>query len=261
MNMLGNPGFSLFGVWEVKWYGVIMASAMLIGVVVAVLICKMKKYHLDMPLELALIVLPLAVIGARLYFVIFYGVDSFVDVFKIWEGGLAIYGGVIGGFVGILLYCWLRKDNIAKVCDVAAPCLILGQAIGRWGNFVNQEAYGGVVSNAVQQWFPFSVFIESDGLWHYATFFYESMWNILGFVGLMLIIRFVRQKGVVTAVYFIYYGIGRALIEGLRTDSLYLWNTSIRVSQALSIALIALGVSMLIYIFVKDRKNRKANKI
>lgn len=234
-----------------------MAAAMAIGIVVAIFCCKMKKMKTDLPIGLALIVLPMAVIGARLYYVIFYGVDSFAEVFAIWNGGLAIYGGVIGGFLGILIYSLIFKTNLLDLCDIAVPALILGQAIGRWGNFINQEAYGNIVTNPKLQWFPMSVLIDADGLWHQATFFYESMWNLIGFIGLMLIIRYVKQRGVAMSCYFIYYGIGRVIIEGLRTDSLYLWNTSIRASQALSGILIALGVAFLITILVLDRKKRK----
>lgn len=261
MSMLLNPGFSLFGLWEIKWYGVIIACGMLIAIVVAALISKYRGFKSDMPIELAIIVLPLAIIGARLYFVAFYGVDRFVDVFKIWEGGLAIYGGVIGGFLGVLIYSLIRKRNLLALCDVCAPCLILGQAIGRWGNYVNQEAYGGVVNNPSLHWFPFSVYIEADGMWHYATFFYESMWNIIGFVLLILLIVYVKDYGIVTASYFVYYGVGRALIESLRTDSLYLWNSSIRVSQLLSILLVAFGIGMIIFILVKNNKKRKRDRV
>ncbi len=252
-----NPGFDIFG-WHITWYGVIMASAMIIGIVIAYFICKLKKYDTDIPINIAIIVLPLSVIGARLYYVAFNGVSSFWEVFAIWNGGLAIYGGVIGGFFGILIYSLIKKEKILKICDIAAPALILGQAIGRWGNFINQEAYGGVVTNPKLQWFPFSVLIDrGDGLWHYATFFYESMWNIIGFVILMLLIKYVKPKGIVTAVYFVFYGIGRMLIEGLRTDSLYLWNTNIRVSQALSGLLVVLGIIMIVVILVKENKKGK----
>ena len=263
MNMLLNPGFSFFGLFDIKWYGVIMACAMIIGIFVAIWVCKVKGYNTDIVFWLAICVLPLAVIGARLYWVAFYGVDSFWDIFKTWEGGMAIYGGVIGGFLGILLYMLITKENLAKLCDIAAPALILGQAIGRWGNFVNQEAYGPLVTNPSLQWFPFSVYITAgvpSPEWHYATFFYESLWNIIGFIILMILVYKIKQKGIVTSVYLMYYGLGRVLIEGLRTDSLYLWNTNIRVSQLLSGILMVAGLIMLICIIVINKRRRTKNE-
>lgn len=263
VSMLLNPGFSFFGLFDIKWYGVIMAFAMIVGVFVALWICKVRGYNTDNVFWLAICVLPLAVIGARLYWVAFYGVDSFWDVFKTWEGGMAIYGGVIGGFLGVVLYMLITKENLLKLCDIAAPALILGQAIGRWGNFVNQEAYGGLVTNPSLQWFPFSVYI-TEGVatpeWHYATFFYESLWNIIGFVILMILIYKVKHVGVVTASYLMYYGLGRVWIEGLRTDSLYLWNTSIRVSQLLSGILIFVGLTILLFIIISNKRRRAKNE-
>lgn len=266
ISMMLNPGFSFFGIWEIKWYGVIIAFAMVMGMVAAIFTSKAKGYNKGIVLDVAIAAIPLALVGARLYYVIFYGVNSFWEIFEVWNGGMAIYGGVIGGFLGIVIVSKVKKVPILDLCDIAAPCLILGQAIGRWGNFVNQEAYGALITNPSFQWFPFGVYIDSsnftsdainqiesfygtsmgvDGAWFNATFFYESFWNLIGFVVLMMIVFRIKIPGIVTSCYFIYYGIGRAIIEGFRTDSLYLWNSSIRVSQALSILLVIGGIVML----------------
>jgi len=252
--LLYSQGFNLFGL-EIKWYGVIMALAMIAGLGNAFLICKIKKYDKSMPLDLVIAAIPCALVGARLYYCLFNGVSSFGEIFEVWNGGLAIYGGVIGGFIGICLCCLIKKYPLSKACDIAVPCLILGQAIGRIGCYFGGCCYGIEVTNEAHMWFPFSV--EISGVWHYSTFFYESFFNIIGYVVLMLVIKYTKPLGITTASYFIYYGVVRAIIEGFRGDSLYLFNTGIRVSQALSIFLIALGVALLIAIIVINHKKSK----
>lgn len=143
--------------------------------------------------------------------------------------------------------------------DVIAPSLIIAQSIGRWGNFINQEAYGYLVENPNLQWFPYAVYIEADASWHLATFFYESMWNLIGFAILMVILYFVKNKGAVVASYLVWEGIGRAMIEGLRTDSLYIGSSGIRVSQLLSIFMIVGGLVWIGFIIYKDIKQKKQN--
>ena len=259
-STLLNPGFSFFGLWEIKWYGVIMAASMLCGILLAFYTCKKKGYSTDIIFDLALAILPLAIVGARLYFCIFYGVDSFGEIFAIWNGGMAIYGGVIGGIIGVFIVSKVKKIPFLDLCDIAAPCLILGQCLGRWGNFVNQEAYGYATDS--MQFFPFSVFIENCNQavcscggrgWHMATFFYESFWNAIGVVVLLIILNKIKLRGITTASYFVYYGLGRSIIEGMRTDSLMF--LGLRVSQWLSIALIILGVVMIVLIYLKYKKD------
>lgn len=258
--------FTFFGV-NIAYYGLVIAIGMGLGVFVACKNAKFRGLKSDDLLLLACYVLPLAIVGARIYYVLF-SLDmytSFWQVFEIWKGGLAIYGGIIGGVVGVILYCSIHKKNIFDVTDVVVISLLLGQAIGRWGNFFNQEAFGFYVDNPSLQWFPFSVYIEhcnQEGClcggsgWHLATFFYESLWNFITF--LILIILFRKNKfklrGSVTCLYFIIYGIGRAIIEGLRMDSLYLG--SIRVSQLLSIILIIVALSLLITNIVLYKKGK-----
>jgi len=271
MNLYLVPpdGFSIFG-HPIKFYGIIMATAMLIGVVLACHLAKKKNVKSDDIYLLALIVLPCAVVGARLYYCIFEGGYSFVEFLQIWNGGLAIYGGVIGGIIGILIFCLIKKNFklIVVLFDIAAPCLILGQVMGRWGNFFNQEAYGTYVSNPNLQWFPFSVYIEDvcrqegclcgnqAGMWHLATFFYESLWNLIGFGILLLTYYKTKKTGTTTAIYLIWYGLGRTFIEGLRMDSLYIGATGIRVSQALSALLVVVGIVIIIVNYILKRREK-----
>ena len=247
-----RKGITIFG-FTIAWYGIIIAIGMVIAVIIAIYNAKKRGLKADDIFLLALYVIPIAVVGARLYYVAFAErTYSFWEIFKIWEGGLAIYGGVIGGAIGAALYCIIHKKNFLLVADVIMPSLILAQGIGRWGNFVNGEAYGYEVTDPAWQWFPFAV--DIDGTWHLATFFYESYWDIMVFYVLMIVYSNVKKNGVTMCGYFIGYGIGRAIIEGLRTDSLYLWNTGIRVSQALSILLVIGGIIGLILIYTIKRK-------
>ena len=250
-------GFSLFGL-DIKFYGIISALSYFLGVLITCLLAKKRGFTTDNILTLALYVIPLAIIGARIYYVLF-SLDSytnFVDVFKIWEGGLAFYGGLIGGGVGVVLYCTIHKKNFFALIDLIGVAMIFVQGVGRWGNFFNQEAFGVEVNNPKLQWFPFAVFIENLGEWHLATFFYESLWNFATFailLTLLLKVKF-KQNGMIAAYYLIFYGIGRAWIEGLRTDSLYLG--SMRVSQVLSIIFIALGLFFIIFNTIKERRKK-----
>jgi len=247
-------GFSLFGL-EVRFYGIIMAIAMAIGVFVA---CKNAKYRnlkADDILILALYVLPFAVIGARIFSFVserdLY--DSFWQVFNLRTGGMSIFGGIIGGAIAILVYSLIHKKNFLAVADIAVPSLILGQAIGRWGNFFNQEVYGFEVTNPNLQWFPFSVFIDETSTWHLATFFYEFMLNVLIFVVLILMLRKfkVKEKGVLMASYLIMYGTIRACLEPLRVPQYILYLGSVRISLLTSILCVMCGVGFFVYLFIR----------
>ena len=209
----------------------------------AVVLASLREKRLGIPketgIDLALVGIPTAIVCARLYYVLFswqaYAADP-VRALYIWEGGMAIYGGIIGGVLAGWLYGRKKKLPFLRLADLAAPSIALGQGIGRWGNFVNQEAYGAAVAHAWQQRFPIGVFIQADGMWHYATFFYESAWCLL-IVALLLIAERKRQmnrEGDIFLAYVFLYALERALVEGLRTDSLYLG--PLRVSQLLSLA-------------------------
>lgn len=261
MNLYYIPpdGFYI-GDLEIKFYGVIMALSMLLGILLACKLAKKRGIKSDDIMLLALIVLPCAVVGARLYYCFFYEYNySFAELFNLRQGGLAIYGGVIGGLIGIVIYCLIKRDikMLGVICDICVPCLILGQALGRWGNFFNQEAYGNMVTNPSLQWFPFAVYIEAEEAWFQATFFYESLWNLIGLAILLMVYYRSKLVGTTTATYLVWYGLGRLWIEGLRSDSLYIGNTSIRVSQALSALLIVLGVTYLVYNYIRSKRNGK----
>ena len=231
---------------DIHYYGILIA----LGVLLGVLLAARRQKRLNLPpetgLDLALVCLPVAVICARAYYVIFEWSayqDDLLSIFDLRRGGLAIYGGVLGGALGVFVYSRVKKRSFLSLADLVAPSLALGQAVGRWGNFFNQEAYGIAVTRPSQMHFPLAVFIDADQTWHYATFFYESAWCLL-IVALLLILehrRFFRQRGDVFFWYLILYGLERSAVEGLRTDSLY-WGP-VRISQALSlIAVLAVCV-------------------
>ena len=258
--LLVSQTFSIFGI-EIAWYGFIIAIGMLCGVICAYIICKKKKYDLSMPINLALYALPLAIVGARLYYVILNGVSDFWQIFRIWEGGMAIYGGVIGGFLGVLLCCKIHKYSLLQACDLAAPCLLLGQAIGRIGCYFGGCCYGIETTNEALMKFPFSVQIMTEnGLeWHLATFFYEAFFNLIGFVVLIILTFKTDKRGVVTASYLMIYGTVRAVLEYFRdpAESLMLGSTGIKASMLLSIILAVAGVIIICIIFYKDKKRRQ----
>jgi len=261
MNLLIVNGVTIFGL-EIKFYGMLIASAMLIAVFLVQYLAKKRGINPDDIIMLALMVIPCSILCARLYYCIFSDTHyTFKTFWQIRNGGLAIYGGIIGGAIAVVLFAIIKRDLklVIKLFDIIVPALILGQAIGRWGNFFNQEAYGNIVTNPKWQWFPFAVKIEtfSGYEWHLATFFYESLWNLIGFVLLMIVVRKSKQLGTPTDTYLTYYGLGRIWIEGLRTDSLY-WGP-LRVSQWLSALLIVIGISILVYNYISKRKG-KANE-
>ena len=203
------------------------------------------------------------IIGARIYYVIF-NFDAYkhdlISIFKIWEGGIAIYGAIIGGFIAIVYLARKKQQSIIKTTDIIVPGLLLSQSIGRWGNFFNQEAHGGIVSLEFLKSLHLPKFII-DGMYinenyYHPTFLYESIWCLLGFMILVIIRKLTkRKKGIITYSYFIWYGLGRLFIEGLRTDSLYIGNY--RVSQLVSLILIIVGITGIIISIVKGKKNER----
>ena len=255
-------GFHIFGL-EIKFYGLIMALSMLAGILLA---CKLAKKHglkSDDIVLLAVITLPCAVIGARLYYCFFYEYNySFKELFNLRQGGLAIYGGIIGGILGVVIFCLIKKNIklVPIIFDIAVPCLILGQVLGRWGNFFNQEAYGNLVTNSKLQWFPYAVFIEREQAWYQATFFYESLWNFVGLFILLAIYYNTKAVGLTTAGYLVWEGLGRMWIEGLRSDSLYIAGTNIRISQLLSVFMLLAGLVIIAYHLIKYGRRKYGKK-
>lgn len=242
-----SPGRLLFGL--IPWYSVMIIC----GILAAILLCEREEKRLGLPedtvIDLALRLVPSGVIGARLYYVAFTWevfADDPLSILYVWQGGLAIYGGVIGGLIAVVIFALRRRLPPLQLTDMIVPALSLAQGIGRWGNYFNMEAYGAQITDPAWQFFPVGVLIPTGGayVWHMATFFYESAWDVLVFLILWFVIRKRKKRhGVVTLWYALLYGTGRFVIEGLRTDSLMSGN--LRVSQVLSAAL-ALGAAVML---------------
>ena len=272
---------NLFGIdgLDIAWYGIIIAAAIIIGVWFAIIHAKRAGYKAELIIDMMCWALPLAIVGARVYYVATDILDrpenyqTFIDYIAIWRGGIAIYGAVIGAFIGALISARIHKFPFRRLLDFGVVGLVFGQALGRWGNFFNQEAFGAAVTDKAWQWFPNAVYIEKAHKiydvastswvncaehWHQATFFYESACNFGLFFFLWWFIGHKKKyDGEVVSLYFIGYGIARLIIEGMRTDSLWLVPGVIRISQLLSIILIAIGLVYLIY----RRVTKKPNKI
>jgi phosphatidylglycerol:prolipoprotein diacylglycerol transferase len=239
--------FYAFG-QPIYWYGILISAGVLSGIFLAMRNAKVFDVDPERIVDLALLAIPMAIVGARLYYVVFEWDQykgNLLDIFNVRKGGLAIYGGVLAGILAGFIFSRWKKIEFWNLADICAPSLILGQAIGRWGNYINQEAYGYVVNNPEWQWFPAAVFIDASQKWHLATFFYESFWNFTVFFIMMSYRKHRKRTGEVFLLYIILYSLGRAFIEGLRMDSLY-WG-SIRVSQLLSVMLIIVGAALFIY--------------
>lgn len=253
--------FISIGHINIYWYSVLIVLSIIIGMYFSLKEADKNGLGRAFLYDLIFYLIPIGIIGARLYFVVFnfeLFKDNLLDIFKIWEGGLAIYGVVIASIIFIIFYCKKKKKSILLTLDTLVPYLILGQAIGRWGNFINKEAHGPLTTFEYLKSLHLPNFIIEgmyiDGAYYIPTFLYESLWCFLGFI-LLLIIRKKNKynnQGLLLCIYFIWYGIGRFFIEGLRTDSLYLG--IFRVSQLVSIVLILIGIISIIYILRKDRK-------
>ena len=251
---------SIFNI-DIYWYSVLIVVAISIGMYFSLKEAEKNGLGKDFIYDLVFYLIPIAIIGARIYYVIFnFSLFKYniLSIFKIWEGGLAIYGAIIASIIFIIYYCKKNGKNILLTFDTLVPYLILGQGIGRWGNFINQEAHGAVTTfeNLKAMYLP-NFIIEGmyiNGEYYIPTFLYESLWCILGFILLLIIRRKTKYKhnGVLLFTYFIWYGIGRFFIEGLRTDSLYIG--IFRVSQIVSIILITIGIIGIFYTFRRRYK-------
>lgn len=245
---VNTTAFSI-GNFSVQWYGVIIACGFLLAILYGYQMAKKVNIDRDRFFDGIIVGLICGVIGARLYYCIFYPGDKYInnpaEILNIKEGGLAIYGGIIGGLLGGGITCKIRKVNIPAAFDVTVTGFAIGQCIGRWGNFINQEAFG---SSTTLPWGMQSDATEKVvvGMVH-PCFLYESIWMLLGFIFLHNFTkRFRRYDGQTTIVYMLWYGVGRFFIEGLRTDSLTIPGLDLRVSQLLSAALVLVGVVLLI---------------
>ena len=257
-NLTLNPPafFTLFGK-TIYCYGVIIALAFLAGMTWSIHRAKYFDLREDDLYDVFLWILPAAILGARAYYVLFrldYYRDNPGEIFAVWEGGLAIYGGVLVSIAAVLLVCRRKKIPPLRMLDLLAPACMLGQAIGRWGNFFNREAFGRETNVFCRMGL-----LAADGtlVSVHPTFLYESLWNFAGFLFLAGMIRRGKRQydGQYLWIYFLWYGIGRFWIEGLRTDSLMIGTTGIRVSQVLSLALAVFAAGMLLVTPLK-RKTR-----
>ncbi len=230
---------------SIPWYSVLIICGAALAILLAAREEKRAGLPKDTVVDLALWVLPLGILGARLYYVIFSWSqyrNNLLSVLYIWEGGLAIYGGLTAGLLTVVIFCRRRKLPLLTVCDILVPGVILAQAIGRWGNYFNQEAFGLPLSNPAFCFFPLGVQISEDGtlVWHMATFFYESLLDFLIFLFLLFFRRrMTRQRGDVFFAYLFLYGAARLIVENFRMDSLYA-SSRVRVSQLLSAVLCGL---------------------
>lgn len=246
--------YSRYLIGSIPWYSCLI----ILGIALTILIGLREEKRLGLPkdtmIDMAIIAVPCGIVGARLYFVLMswdYFAQNPISILYVWEGGIAIYGAVIGGAIGVYLYARKKKLSFGKLLDIAAPGLLLAQAIGRWGNYFNMEAYGPQITDPALQFFPFGVLIGAT--WHMATFFYESMWSFAGFLALMLLRKKQTKPGHVFFWYLLLYGSGRFLIEQLRTDSL--WIGGIRASQYLSLILCGVAAAALLWNAKKERKH------
>lgn len=235
---------------QIHWYGLIISFALLLGFLLVIYQSKKNEIPTEFFLDFFIIGVPVSVIGARIYFVVFnldYYLDYPLQIIATWKGGLAIHGAIIGGLIVLIILAKRKKLSFLKVVDILAPSVILGQAIGRWGNFINQEAYGGIVSEQFINKFP--NFIKNQmfikGNYHHPTFLYESIWNLIIFALLIwLSNREFIKDGDLFFTYLIGYSLGRFFIEDLRTDSLMFLN--MQVAQIISIILIIFGLTMIV---------------
>ncbi|EAH1628520.1 prolipoprotein diacylglyceryl transferase [Listeria monocytogenes] len=247
-----DPVAIQIGSISVKWYGVIIASAVVIALLLALSEANKRKMDKEIIVDLLIWAIPISIISARIYYVIFewdFYKNNLGEIVKIWHGGIAIYGALIGAVLTAIIFSRIKKISFWQLADVVAPSLIIAQAIGRWGNFMNQEAHGAETTRSFLESLHLPDFIINqmyiDGAYYQPTFLYESLWNVLGFVILLIIRRTKIRRGELFLVYVIWYSFGRFFIEGMRTDSL-MWG-DFRVSQVLSLLLIVLSIGLIIY--------------
>ncbi len=268
--------FSIFGMdVQIKFYGAIIAFGFLLAVLFGGRMAYKWKMSLDKMVDVLIYGTLAGIVGARLYYVFskwdYYG-EHLSEIPKIWEGGLAIYGGIIGGILAAFIVCKVRKMNFWNLLDIACMSLLIGQGIGRWGNFTNQEAFGvntdlpwGMWSEKVaeditrnQALYAEKGFSVDPNQFVHPTFLYESIWCLLGVLVLYIICRKARKfSGQIALCYGVWYGVERMIVEGLRTDSLYIAGTAIRVSQALSAGIALVCAVLLVVLLIKFIKHPK----
>lgn len=274
MNTITFPGLgisvnpdpiacNLFGK-DIYWYGIIIAVGFTLAVIYG--LGRSKEFGLthDNILDMLFAAVPSAIVCARLYYCAFYWeayADNPITALYIWEGGLAIYGGVIGALLAVLVFCKIKRLPFGPLGDIGGLGLLIGQMIGRWGNFMNREAHGGECTGLLRMGIENR---NGEVLYYHPTFLYESIWNLIGFVLLHLYSKRRKFDGEVFLLYVAWYGLGRVWIEGLRTDSLYLWGSNIRVSQLLAAVSAAAAIAGVVYVRCVKRpvtENLYVNKV
>ena len=253
-----NPIALDLGIIQIHWYSLTMLLAMLVGGLLFYKTMIKEKISEEKIIDLIFYILIWSIIGARLYYVLFnisYYIKNPLEIIEIWNGGLAIHGGILAGCIYIIYFCNKNKYNFLKIFDNAAPSLIIGQAIGRWGNFFNQEAHGPVttIKRLHDLLIPNFVIkgMKIENNYYHPTFYYECIWNIIGFIILISIRKKKKLRtGQLTGIYMCWYSVARLLIESLRTDSLMLG--SIKIAQIISIIMILIGICLII----RKPKNR-----
>lgn len=258
-----NQVFLEIGSFKIYWYSLILLVAFSIGIYLALRECKIQGIRSSLMVDYCFYMVPLCLLGARIYYVLFnldYYSKNLVDIFKVWEGGLAIHGGIIIGVIFSIYFTRKHKLNFFQIADIFCISLILGQAIGRWGNFMNGEAYGPATTYSTLHNLHIPEFIingmKINGVYHHPTFLYESLWNILGFI-ILIVLKIILTKtkkykfGTLTSFYLIWYGAGRFFIEGMRQDSLMMGN--LRVAQIISIISIIVGLIIMLVVNIRKR--------
>lgn len=243
-----NRVFITIGPLTIYWYSILILTGVILGYNIIINYCKKINFSTSVIIDMLYYLVIWAIIGARVYYVVFnmhVFEDDLLGIFKIWNGGIAIYGAIIAGTIYIAYYCYKHKLNFIRVLDIFSLSLLLGQAIGRWGNFFNSEAYGGITTFETLKSLCIPEFIIRgmyiDGAYRQPTFLYESLWCLIG----VIMLWFIRKKyynvdGKQICFYLMWYGMGRFFIEGLRSDSLYIGN--FRVSQLVSILIVVIGI-------------------
>ena len=261
-----NPIIDL-GIISIHWYSILLFIAILIGSNLAIKEAKKHGFEEDFMVNLLFLGVIIGILGARIYYVIFnfnYYKDNLIEIFKVWNGGLAIHGGIIAGFITIATICYKKKVNLLKILDYLVVGLVIAQAIGRWGNFFNGEAHGAITSLSYLESLHLPQFIIDgmyiNGSYYTPTFLYEIYLCLIGFI-IMIILR--RKKfmkvGYLTSFYLVWYGVERFFVEGLRTDSLMFF--SLRIAQLVSLVMIVIGIVIFIYSLKKSKKYEEDDKI
>ncbi|MBQ3542427.1 MAG: prolipoprotein diacylglyceryl transferase [Oscillospiraceae bacterium] len=262
-----NPARSFsIGPLTMHYYGLIIALGLVLAVLYGWKRSRQFGIKQDDILDGVLIVVPIALICARLYYCFFRWNDGGyaenpISILYVWEGGLAIYGGVLGAVAAIAVFCLVKKINLPALLDLVFLGFLIGQSIGRWGNFFNREAFGEETDSFLRM----GLLNSSTGQveYHHPTFLYESVWNAIGFVLLHFLSKKRKYDGQIALGYCAWYGLGRAIIEGLRTDSLYIGNTNLRVSQLLAALSCVVAVAVLLFMTFKrhNRENLYVNRV